>query len=1008
MTSSPTPDQAAAHEFLTELRTRIVTQPLPYQQGVEESALESFWKLFEFAREAIKKHPGCDHFAERVTEVLNTKVRPLTGKWHRAKEEGRLKSRDGADEFRGELLAVQKNVSDFAIELKCLIQGIKYVNCDHEDETEADKGDDLFAPLAFGVANTGAPPGSEASCVNEAEALEISERRRRGKPSPETSLSDVVGLALSGGGIRSATFSLGVVQVLADKGLLKDIDLLSTVSGGGYTGSFITSHVGRGEPLSELASPRGPDTRTIARLRQNAKFLAARNLKESWSMVISTVAGMVLNWSVPLLIVVLLALLAVWVDPYLTTQRWLYVVGGASLLTAFTFISYNLHLRSTRPKLVRFGSVALAGATAIAFLLAAAWLIHAGYHFLPDLRGSRWLVSGSLGALIAAGPAIVRFLPVLKNPKVRKTVLKILLLAAGLIVPLAALATFYLFVFIGKLPGKSGPPANSVDTASRVFISYAKEDFEAANRLRGELEAAGIQAWFDRNLTNLPPGNNWKLEIDDQIDHQCSVFLSLISRTSETVVDRTFHYERNLAAERARKFPNGGGFYFPVVVDPGISPASQGFVHEPRGVRHLQAITCPEGQVPPEFVKLLSDAQGKRRLTLQVAETAGTIDGKLALVGIAVCLLALVVLPLDINRTAPHRLYRNGLARTFVQAWNGEKDQPLPGINPNGGAPYHLINAAVNLPTSSHPAVKDRRCDFFLFSKHWTGSTATGYLKSDRWKSGGKTVDLATAMAVSGAAFSSYMGLGSMPSLTALLTVLNIRLGYWIKHPDRTSGVGPSPGFICLLREMTGIGMSEKKPWLNLSDGGHIENLAVYELLRRRCKFIVCVDGEADPAFTFEGFMTLVRHARIDFGVTIEPDLDQIRPDPVTGLSKCHYHFCRIHYPALGDKPAGTGLLLYLKLSVTGNESELVKRYRINHPEFPHQTTLDQFFDQEQFEAYRQLGVHVASGLFGTAVTSRNASPACVEDWFRSLATNLLEPCRNYQRIPDPQNHSAP
>src|SRR5262249_37522792 len=161
-------------------------------------------------------------------------------------------------------------------------------------------------------------------------------------------------------------------------------------------------------------------------------------------------------------------------------------------------------------------------------------------------------------------------------------------------------------------------------------------------------------------------------------------------------------------------------------------------------------------------------------------------------------------------------------------------------------------------------------------------------------------VDLATAMAVSGAAASSYMGLGSFPTLTAILTFLNVRLGYWIRQPGikaaptpgflyRTCEIlgiktpekqawinlsdGVTHGFFCLMREMLGIEMSEKQPWINLSDGGHIENMGIYELLRRRCKFIISVDGEADPQSTFHGHLTLVRHAQIDFGIRIEPDL---------------------------------------------------------------------------------------------------------------------------------------
>jgi hypothetical protein len=167
-------------------------------------------------------------------------------------------------------------------------------------------------------------------------------------------------------------------------------------------------------------------------------------------------------------------------------------------------------------------------------------------------------------------------------------------------------------------------------------------------------------------------------------------------------------------------------------------------------------------------------------------------------------------------------------------------------------------------------------------------------------------------MAVSGAAASPHMGLGSVPTLAAILTLLNVRLGYWISYPGKLR-LEP-PGFLCLLREMTGTGMSEKDAWLNLSDGGHIENMGLYELLRRRCKFIVCVDGEADPECTFEGQMTLVRHAQIDFGIRIEPRLDEIRPDPKSRFSRTHSQLFRIHYPETGDgRPAGMGLSVRLE-----------------------------------------------------------------------------------------------
>ena len=198
---------------------------------------------------------------------------------------------------------------------------------------------------------------------------------------------------------------------------------------------------------------------------------------------------------------------------------------------------------------------------------------------------------------------------------------------------------------------------------------------------------------------------------------------------------------------------------------------------------------------------------------------------------------------------------------------------------------------------------------------------------------------------------------------------------------------------MCLIREMTGIAMSEKRSWLNLSDGGHIENMAIYELLRRRCKFIISVDGEADPQSTFHGHLTLVRHAQIDFGIRIDTKLNELRPDPKSKFSQSHGMLCRVHYPAQGGKPAGKGLILYVKLSVTGNEPELIRRYLALNADFPHQTTLDQFFDEEQFESYRRLGVHVAEGLFSRALLA-GVNPTTVREWFEQLAANLLEPER--------------
>ena len=805
----PTADQAAAQQFLTELRTRISTQPLPYQFGVEATALKSMWEVFGHARDAMKKNPGCEQFAARATEVLNIVVRPLTAKWHRAFEEGRLNGRDGADEFRGELQDVQEDLRAFAKELHTMAYGTPFADKLTPEVMKDDDMNSLFQALPFGFTAHIPALNAVAGKIKADEAAAVASRREKNQIATAAGTS-AIGLALSGGGIRSATFGLGVVQVLAERGFLKEVDFLSTVSGGGYTGSFLTQRLGNGEALADVAGPHGPDPEPVRYVRQHAKFLSPSRLKEKWSMVTATLAGTLLNWTAPLLVIIVLALGAASLGTP-SPEVWRNVmISGVGLCVA-AMVAYGWGMRQDRKTSLVTGSI-LGLLLALTGIIGVSWLLEATF---PNLitAGWKWGKAGSISAVIAAVaaavPTIVRFLPVLKNPKVRKIVLQVALLIAGLLVPVIAILIFYTF--------------------------------------------------------------------------------------------------RGLAAQ-----------YFEV------------------------------------------------------------------LGGIAVLLALVSFFVININLTAPHRLYRDGLARTFIQkSADGTPDVTLAEMNAQGTGPYHLLNAALNVPSSLDSALKDRGCDFFLFSKKWIGSPTAGYHPTADWKANGGDVDLATAMAVSGAAFSSYMGLGSMPMLTALLTLLNVRLGFWIKKP--AAGGSGTPGFTCLLREMTGIGMSEKASWLNLSDGGHIENMAVYELLRRRCKLIICVDGESDPTFTFQGLMTLVRHAQIDFGIHIAPALDDLRPDAATGYSKCHYHLCRIHYPE------GVGLLLYMKLSATGNESELIRRYRTNNPDFPHQTTLDQFFDQEQFEAYRQLGVHAAEGLFLPALMS-GARPASIPDWFRQLARNLLEP----------------
>ena len=332
----------------------------------------------------------------------------------------------------------------------------------------------------------------------------------------------------------------------------------------------------------------------------------------------------------------------------------------------------------------------------------------------------------------------------------------------------------------------------------------------------------------------------------------------------------------------------------------------------------------------------------------------------------------------DVNSISLHGFYRDRLSKAYLIWRDSKPNDPQKLSRLNGErtqAPYHLINAALNLQGNEDPNLRGRNADCFIFSKHYTGSSHTGFYPTRELEEKDPHLDLGTAMAISGAAAAPNMGTTTMKPLVFIMTLLNIRLGYWLPNPHRLLrkswytgpfwGVGP----FYLLLELFGR-LDEKSRYVNLSDGGHIENLGVYELLRRRCEVLIVGDGEADPTLTFGSLATVMRYAYIDMGIEIDIELDDIRKHS-DGLSRKHCAVGKIRYPG-GE----TGYLLYIKSSVTGEEVEYIREYLSQHPEFPHESTADQFFDEAQFEAYRALGFHVVDEVFQANGTEEKESSA--------------------------------
>jgi hypothetical protein len=173
-----------------------------------------------------------------------------------------------------------------------------------------------------------------------------------------------------------------------------------------------------------------------------------------------------------------------------------------------------------------------------------------------------------------------------------------------------------------------------------------------------------------------------------------------------------------------------------------------------------------------------------------------------------------------------------------------------------------------------------------------------------------------------------------------------------------------------------------------LTDGGHLENTGAYELLRRRCKVIIASDAEEDRFVRFGGLAALVRYARLDLHTRVDLDLGDLRR-AASDLSRRHAALGTITYPALADgTPAEYGYFLYLKSSITGDEDELIREYRPRFGDFPHQSTANQLFDEDQFEAYRALGEHAMEGLF-TRDFEVDPRVGATGQWVDDLAVRL-------------------
>ncbi|MEP7308384.1 MAG: hypothetical protein ABJA98_23010 [Acidobacteriota bacterium] len=338
---------------------------------------------------------------------------------------------------------------------------------------------------------------------------------------------------------------------------------------------------------------------------------------------------------------------------------------------------------------------------------------------------------------------------------------------------------------------------------------------------------------------------------------------------------------------------------------------------------------------------------------------------------------------INVNSFSLHGMYKQRLIRAYLGASNAHRHpHPFTGFDEKDNMamcaltthkPMHVVNIALNLVGGSKLAWQQRKAESFTSTRLHTGSLRIGYRPSTeyggKYKPGTSAISLGTAMTISGAAASPNMGYNSSSLLELVMTLFNARLGWWLGNPCREMWRlrGPRFGVRPFIDEAFGL-TNDTNTWVYLSDGGHFENLALYEMVLRRCKVIIVSDAGADPGYTYQDLGNAVRKIRIDMGIAIEFR----RPMPMSPTRMATSEFSG-HHAAIADIRYGAcdggedGILVYLKPSLSGDEPADVHHYAAENIGFPHQTTADQFFNESQFESYRRLGLHVVERIRASA-----------------------------------------
>jgi hypothetical protein len=835
----------------------------------------------------------------------------------------------------------------------------------------------------------------------------LEEERRAIQPEGEP--RPLSALCISGGGIRSATFALGALQGLAENGLLSQFDYLSTVSGGGYIGSWLSAwstRQGLDKVIPQLRTdaprPQPGEPDPIQHLRDYNNYLSPRMggfSEDTWTLVATVVRNIALNWLVliPLLLFFLMA------------PRILFSIARLA--------EYYQEVHGSADPIAKSPVVTMAIPVLLTLLFCIG--LFNIFRYLPGVGGrnntsseySRYVLAPLIAAtlLFCAYDMLYYWNDQYTEFTIWECMLATLAPALGTwIVYLATsgmgwkkvwdlakhltLAVILLAVSLGSaewlITGKLGPET-SWSTYVTIVPPLIGLAFYAALAMFAGLSSRELEdkdrEWISRASANI------LLVCVGWLGLCALVLLApkwvFTFKSWAPGMVSAVGGAAGWLSSRGRKSGSGkkegpgmmgmamklAPPLFIVALAIGLSVGTNLLLHELGASKVPQCTHDAYKMLPPPVTVPWTDHD----VFLEHCRWDVLTAVALGFFGLAWLMARFI----NINKFSLHGMYRDRIIRAYLGASNRERYQDAQTMKdiengPNRftgfaqsdnvpmhkltSKPFHVVNICLNLVAGERLAWQQRKAQSFTVSPLHCGNYQLGYREAAKY---GDEISLGTAVTISGAAASPSMGYHSSTATGFIMTLLNARLGAWLGNPGKagektwTHG-GPRSAVASLLREAFGLTNNNSK-YVYLSDGGHFENLALYEMVLRRCRSIVVLDSGCDEKFSYEDLGNALRKIRIDLNIPIVFEEDGIRP---LREKKRRCAVARIEYSAV-DGECEPGYLVYIKPMLLGDEPPDVLSYSKTDETFPHQSTADQWFDESQTESYRMLGKYTVHSM---------------------------------------------